>query len=242
MEFWGFTYALKPFLKVGFQVPFSHNQGVYVFNPLATYNALASLNTANTWKEKVKIAGLAFLAKLKSLLTFQAIDTSNHITFDTLNDKSVLIQEALTADKNFTLLQDRQYLDWRLFNNPYPNTFFEVSIKDSANKIVANCTCNIVQNNIGYIDQMIFADLNNEAVASSLIHAAIEEFKKRKVCAIRFWGFDFNSVHKKEVKLLEKAGFLFVNKGSGFVWWKPKSSDLDCNHLFLNRIFTQGNR
>ena len=62
---WGFTPAKRPFKKVGFKIPYDHEQSLVVNNIIVSYNHLNSLNPNNSSLTKVKIFGLCVLSKIK---------------------------------------------------------------------------------------------------------------------------------------------------------------------------------
>jgi GNAT superfamily N-acetyltransferase len=60
---WGFTPALKPFLKIGFEAPYFHHQSLMAINILKSYKYISGLNPKNKSLDKLKIFGMTLLSK-----------------------------------------------------------------------------------------------------------------------------------------------------------------------------------
>ena len=142
----------------------------------------------------------------------------------------------------FFLKQDEKNLDWRIKSNPYPNNYFELISKNSEGQIVGSIICNLREVDVAYIEQMSFCDSLEDSLKIELINSALNLIKSEKsISIIRFWGFSHNSINNNEIKLLSKCGFLFINKGTSFVYYPLNDNSGDCKYLIVNRLYTQGN-
>jgi GNAT superfamily N-acetyltransferase len=240
---WGFTYALKPFRKVGFDIPFSQLQGIYVTDIAKAYDYLSGLNPENKLKQKIQIAGLCFLSRINALVRSSAVGKYT-VQEKLIPDKNVAYPKDKWQKGYYTLCQDASYTQWRISDNPYHNEYHELSVSRADGITVANVLVNVRKNNTGYIEQIILADSATESDLIAALHAAIERLKKANVFLIRFWGFDYNEALTKEVNALKKCGFIFIKKGTGFVWYdynKDNQAKIDPLKIHVSRIYTQGN-
>ena len=241
---WGFTYAKKPFLKLGFTIPFDTIQGLLVFKWLPSYKYFSSLNEKNSISDKVKILALTFLAscKWKSIaLSSFFKKTIIKIEKPTLTNRKELYYETITENKELWCIdQNQQYLNWRLDENPYDNLYEQISVSDGATNFISGLI-NIRKEKFAYLEDLFISKVADK---KQIIGLAKTVSKKESIHTFRFWGFDTNSHNKKEIELLRKAGFLFVKKGTSFVWKELVSGPvkIDPNNLLLSRLYTQGNR
>jgi GNAT superfamily N-acetyltransferase len=240
---WGFTYALKPFRKVGFDIPFSQLQGVYVTDFAKASNYLSGLNAENKFKQKVMIAGLSFLSRLKT--AFTSTSTGSYVVKEELvKDKATAYPKDKWQQGYYTLWQDKPYTEWRISDNPYHNEYHELTIARQDGTAVANVLVNVRGNNTGYIEQIIMKEGSTKEDKAAAIKAAISRLRKANVFLIRFWGFDYNAVLTDEAETLKSCGFIFIKKGTGFVWYdynKDNSAKIDPFKIHISRIYTQGN-
>jgi len=79
---WGFTSAKKPFKRLGFSIPFDHQQSLVVNNIWNSYKYLSSLNNKNKILDKVKIFGFCSLSKIKVIGRLQSKLVRYRITID----------------------------------------------------------------------------------------------------------------------------------------------------------------
>jgi GNAT superfamily N-acetyltransferase len=244
---WGFTYAKKPFLKVGFEIPFETVQGVYTMNPERSYRYLSNLNPANKFSEKLKIFGLSWISFLKSVLsrTPGKINEAAEVKEDLNFERDLFIKNAIsgTNEKYWTINFSPSYIKWRLRNNPYKN-HYQLLTAVKGNREVADIIINTRGEGYAYLEQLIF---DNELIFSfkkQLILKLLGQLRSKNVFLVRFWGFLQNDINAQEVDLLKKCGFIFVRKGTAFVWKnleEVKGSQVKPSNLLLSRLFTQGN-
>ncbi len=238
---WGFTYARKPFLKIGFQIPFDSLSGVYVIHPFGSYQYLSSLNKQNQFKEKALITGMCAWSWMKGLLhTCKRSDTN--ITSGVFSENTYLESSILRAEDAFMIHEDMDYLNWRIKNNPYPNNYHELLIRNEENYVMASLTYNMREERIAYIEQLLFhPSLDMHAKMELIRHAIAVIRDSGKADIIRFWGFPGNRTNRTEIELLDKCGFFFVKKGTGFVYLPLGEKAPDAREILISRLYTQGN-
>ena len=239
---WGFTYARKPFLKLGFEIPFETLQGICVKNPFRTFKYLSTLNQANKLIDRLKIFGFTHLAWLFSFKRFSFNTILLNCRHENIvPDKLGLIKRILDlTDLSLSIKQDERYQDWRINQNPYSNNYIEYT------EDLKYClTANLRPEGFVYIEEILINPNLSWSEKVRLIKAFTNKlFYKNNNFCVRFWGFDTNSYNKIEIKLLKKAGFVFIKKGTAFVWKDLGiySDKIDAFNLLLSRIYTQGNR
>lgn len=234
---WGFTYAIKPFAKLGFEIPFRCDFGLIVFDSVNGYKYFESLKQKRSFLEKIKIAVLVLASRLKYGI---------HIGFKATEGYSISKEvqtslEDLTPSQPgaFFLLHDPKFLNWRLRDNPYPNNHLYYSLVNESGKQVGSVVCS---NNgeVAYIMYLGFARNLSEETRKHFLNAVIADVSE-KTNVLRFWGFTHNEAGREEIELLRGSGFVFTDQGISFVWKKlDEQSSLTVNNFVLSRMAAQG--
>ncbi|MBT1685028.1 GNAT family N-acetyltransferase [Dawidia soli] len=229
---WGFTPAKKAFERIGFAIPFATEQALLVFQPMAAYRYLKSLNEQNKTLDKVKVLGLCFLSWLKGIkLMFTG---RLALTETPLSGKDKAFQKHYAGQDLFTLHETTAYLTWRLAHNPFGNHYRSYQSADGTFDALVNS-----RPNVGYIEQ-VFTPVENRHHAG--IHSLVDILRKQRVPLIRTFNFSSNDVLKAQGRQLSEAGFTYLKRGSFFVWKSLDDQDrIKPSQLLINRLFTQGN-
>ena len=233
---WGFTYAVKPFRKLGFDIPFACNFGLIAFNANA-FTYLNSLKEKRPASEKLKIAALVVASRIKYLF---------HLGGQSLKAYKIIkgVQETLEeltplSAGAFSLQLDLKFMGWRLRSNPYPNNHLYYSLVDASNRQVASVICSHSKN-VSYIMHMAFDSKIDHSTKQRFLNAAIKDLSG-KTDIVRFWGFTHNDTGNSEIELLKGSGFIFTNQGISFVWKKlGETGSLDVKDFVLSRMASQG--
>ncbi len=89
---------------------------------------------------------------------------------------------------------------------------------------------------------MLFVPSLSKLEKKILVKHAIAEIRNTgKADLIRFWAFPGNKINREEKVLLEECGFLFVKKGTGFVYLPLQDGVAKAEDIVLSRLYTQGN-
>ncbi|MBK7850659.1 MAG: GNAT family N-acetyltransferase [Bacteroidetes bacterium] len=235
---WGFTYARKPFLNIGFQIPFESIQGVRVNNIFKAYKYLASLNPANKFLDRLKIFLLCSYGYTVKLISGFSSGNSKGVESDT----TIVRNEANERSGNvyWSIDQTIEYSKWRFMDNPYGNSYVQYSSKDKFRLVINNR-----KEGFSYLEEMTFDfDLSREEKLRNIRESLKMNVKKTNSFLIRYWGFETNLLNREEISLLRKCGFVFIpGKGTGFVWKQlSTNSEITPENLHISRVFTQGNR
>lgn len=243
---WGFTSAKKPFLKLGFSIPFDHSQSLMVFNIPSSYDYLSKLNTKNTFPAKCKILALCFISSVNSYKRHfhSSKEFNRKYSFFTSN-QSLPDQ---TADNNlrengFSINDDNAYLKWRIEKNPYPDKVFNIFFtKDS--QIVGSIMFNHHKNGVWYLINDKYSTDITEPERILMLSKSINLLKADKnlpVNLIRTWDFTHNKFGQNEVVIRMKAGFVHIDRGISFVWKSlDDTNQLNVMDFNLSRIASQG--
>lgn len=243
---WGFTSALKPFLKISFEAPFSHGQSLMVLDINSSYKYLSKLNPSNSKFDKIKIFSLAILSKLLYFNTLLSPSKCNNVKV-VLSDKvdsnpnDLINSIANNHNDLFTIDENNQYLNWRININPYHNKVFSLDFYEKE-KLIANVLFNHHKDGVWYLIQALFNDNISEKMRNMIITISFKNLiKKENPTLIRTWNFNTNEINRLEIKLLKKSGLVFLSKGVFFVWKDLKGTGvLKPYNFILSRIATQG--
>jgi hypothetical protein len=233
---WGFTYAIKPFKKILFDIPFRSNFGLISFDPVKSHKILNALKRKRSGIEKFKIFTLVSFSFL-----FQKIKS---ISKSKLQKKRISIEPQIETNSlfhgsNFCYLnQDELFINWRITKNPY-NDHLHYSLLSADGRSEGNVICSVHSNHTAYLMQIVFHDSVKQSDKLSFLRYVVRDLSK-KVALLRFWGFENTQSGKEEIVLLKKVGFTFTDRGISFVWKHlGKSDKLDLINLKLSRLSAQ---
>lgn len=240
---WGFTSANKPFEKLGFEIPYDHQQGLAVNQVLESYKFLKTLNPKNKFKDKIKIFGLCLFSKLKFKLNI--LPDSSEFQLSEIEGKSSISESLIQSNlekypNSFAIHQNESFQHWRIYSNPNyfkTNTFI---FKNSEGQIIALFETNTTKSRVSYINQSSFSSDISELEKAKMIRMLTKFMFKRGVKLVRSWLFNTNELNKNEIQFFEKAGHFYLKRGISLVWKKLDDNDLNVFDFYLSRIASQG--
>ncbi len=248
---WGFTNARKPFIKLGFDIPFHTQQSLLVFNILSSIKYLLEYNPKKTLWTRIKTITLCLFSKfysIKYILSTTSFNVREHqcVVLDKKNipDNSLLIQDVISSSTDlFIIKQNTEYLKWRLTDNPYHNKIACISFLNGP-KTISNIIFNHHKNGVWYLIQDLYSSSLNEKEKRSILKKAINELKtqeKGNLKLIRTWRFDHNLICKNNLSISNELGFTNLNKGPLFVWKSLNAKkSLNPSNFILSRLASQG--
>ena len=240
---WGFTSAKKPFQKLGFSVPFDHQQSLAVHDVAASYRYLSSLNPANTAVDRLKILGLCAYSKAKltikiteSALAPYEIKEGVAITAE-VDD---LLQATLSSlPASFAIAQDPAFQQWRIYDNPNFHRVHTYGFYD-AQQLRALIVLNSHPDGVAYVCQSLFAPAVSNAAATAMIQHVTQRVFEVGIVLIRNWHFDTNPINVRDRRRYSAAQHVPLSRGIGLVWKELSKTGLDPRRFILSRIATQG--
>ena len=240
---WGFTSAKKPFEKLGFEVPFEHEQTLAVNNIGKSYKFLTSLNPKNKTIDKLKILGLCIFSKLKTVAKINRQNSTYKIEEN--RDVVLGVDELIFNNQNFTsslfaINQTPDFQNWRIYQNPNYYKVHTFSVYSDTKDLIALVVFNSHANRVAYVCQTTFhPDLKMDEKVRILKSVSHMLFKSG-IVLIRNWVFNTNAVNKQEVTIQNQSGYLHIERGIGLVWKKLDILDIEPSDFYLSRIATQG--
>ncbi len=239
---WGFTSAKKPFLKLGFEIPFDHSQSLLVTNVFEAYRYLSTLNPGNKLPEKLKILSLCFFSALRALKIQQA-KLPKHFSVN-LSDKNDFYydnEKTMPGTAGFRIRQHAAYMDWRIAKNPYHKEIFSINFSEGE-KAKASLVFNHHKNGAWYLINDNYHEQFSLKQKTVLHRIALKQLcSRKKVSLIRTWDFSHNSFGCEEIALRKKAGYIHLEKGISFVWKKlDETAPLNPADFNLSRLASQG--
>ena len=240
---WGFTSAYKPFKKLGFSIPYEHQQSLAVNRVISGYKYLAGLNKNNKLLDRIKIFGLCIISKLKLIYSSNStiLKKFRISRKEILDGVSGLIQTNLNANKDsFAILQSPDYQNWRIYQNPNYYRVHTFGFYDKNDTLQGLIVLNSHPNRVAYICHSTFqSGLDQEEIFAMITYATIEIFQEG-ISLIRNWHFDHNQFNKSEIEFFRNAKYKILKRGIGLVWKELGVFELDSEKFHLSRIATQG--
>ena len=241
---WGFTSAEKPFKKIGFSIPFNHEQSLIVNNIWKSYKYLSSLNSNNSNIKNLKILLLCFVSKFKFMLgNINCKNLKYKVIVDDVNLDQLNRQIENNISKeidSFQILQSPEYLKWRIYSNPNYFKVHTYSFYDNNEKLIGCIILNSNLNSVAYIIQSIFNNHLSSTDKIQMLKYVVKNLFSLGICIIRNWHFETNTFNKNEIEIYQKANFMRLKKGICFVWKDNNSNKINPFNFNLSRLSSQG--
>jgi hypothetical protein len=238
---WGFNNIPASYKRLGFETPFKSYHGVLVLQPFNAYKNIISLRSQNTRMGHIKIAfqlGLSYFFSLKKIIV-PTKKKNYHINFE-LNENETLFKNASLPDQLMFLLQDKDYLKWRISENPYSINYKSYQLLDDDNTLMAQVICSI-QNDVCFIEQTLFDKKLTKENIHFLLKNILCSLKNENICLVRYTGFKQNQLNLREMNLMKRIGFIFTGKGEWFTFKNLSDSSLiRSENIYLSRMYKQG--
>jgi hypothetical protein len=241
---WGYTSAKKPFKKLGFSVPFDHQQSLIVNHIWESYKYLSSLNSKNGFSQKAQIFALCAFSKLKFIINYLSIQqpdykvTEDKVIVDQVD--SLIERSASDCNDSFYILQNQEFQQWRIYQNPNYHKVHTFGFYDKKERLIAVIVLNSHQNAVAYIIQSTFDKSLTSRDRVLILKWVVNKIFSLGISIIRNWHFNTNKLNKNEIDIYQKANFISLKKGIGFVWKEIDSTNLNPNNFYLSRVSTQG--
>lgn len=239
---WGFTSAIGPFKKIGFDIPYHHEQSLAVSSVFKTYHYLSSLNTKNKLADKAKIFGLCLLSKFRSSFKGSGGKSQFDIRHEIVRDIDVyehLLKDQLVKHSLYAIHQTKEYQNWRIYDNPNYYKVHCFNVYDGT-VILAQVIFNSHENKVAFNCQSIFNQSINLKDQVNILKTVTRLLFDEGIVAVRNWHFNTNELNRQDTAMYKSAGYTVLNRGIGLVWKTMDDTDLSPNQFYLSRIATQG--
>ncbi len=244
---WGFTYAIKPFSKLGFDCPFQVNESLLVFSPISAAKYLSDRNRSKSTWTKIKMFLLAagsVVYAWKRLALASPADLQYEIRQrKQIGPMSDLIQAIEGEDSQvFIVDQTDEYIRWRIVNNPYHDEIISVDCFAKGER-VANVLFNHHENGAWYVTQDLYSPSVSRNERAAIMGSAVGLLKKHarsSVSMIRSWEFTHNTIGREGLEARRRAGFYYINHGAVFVWKTFEEGRLVPRNFVLSRMNSEG--
>lgn len=239
---WGFTSAIKPFAKIGFDAPFQQQRGLLVLNPIESTKILAKKGNLKRLISAASLSSLSFIKGINHRLINSKSDFRIvHGAIDCSSEEIMRMSYYHNEQATF-LHHSAGFNKWRLVDSPYSIKYYKLLLKDSKNNQAGELVYSIDMG-FAYIEQIITIPSVSNMDKKSFLLNAIKEIRTKNVHMIRFMGFKNSDQNTQEIELLESLGFLFLNSDASINSFVCKSLndafEQPFQDLIMSKLFTQ---
>lgn len=236
---WAFTYANKSFLRLGFLSPFTSNLGFKFFKWLPSIKYLQA-RKKKTSRNLINTVGIVSLSRIIAIgEIFQRVSLNTYCMSEEKSGSlvSLLNQNSGKNISCYSILQDNDFLNWRIYQNPYVG-FVEHILKSHDGELAGSIIYSVSDNVANLIQQMVHSTVPDE-VKRGFIKMSVQQISKVNHF-VKFWGFTHNQISIAEIELMKSAGLLFIGRGIPFVWKNISAKNYAPNEILLSRMASQG--
>jgi len=235
---WGFSESVDAFKRLGFSTCFKTQTGIYSFNFLSIYRHFLNLKPDKSMVQKASLLALSMLSysKAKSFQRSSKNHLCSKVTFDEINEDVLL---SFLPDSLYCLYLSKQFLKWRIVDNPSRLEYGILKIENSRNEIISYIFYSRKQSDAYFIEQVLFDPKLGFREKREIIGSALKHLKRKNASIIQMMGFKHNAINKEEIGIFRKSGFIFLNQGLTFIL-KSNYKDIACEDIYLSRLNMQG--
>jgi len=254
---WGFTPAVKAFIRLGFDVPGRTAQLLTVLDSRGFSQSDANRHeSAGRVPRRVLFRLAVGLASVWSKGLFgvarraRRVPQSLHMSIanDVPTGAAQLMHSFVTQWGGCTLFRDSEYLRWRVFSNPWikPRVLCAYVGGSLAGWVIYSSGTD----GLGYIVDIVASDghsasISASVVVSALLYGAVEDLRNGGTTAIRAWSVSAHPFDRLVRREARRLGFLLIDKGNPFVLWRAtervaRSSQSHFDAWYMTRIYTEG--
>ena len=238
---WGFNNMYATNKRLGFESPVKSYYYVLVLKLGVAIENIVKQKSATTVFGKWKISFLTLISYLISLKRFLIFSHRGNYHFNSgMNENFDLFQRAAFPDRLCFLLQDQNYLKWRIAENPYPVKYRSFQLVNKENILMAQVIFS-TSFNTAFIEQILFDRKLKMKTIYWLLKKVIKSLKQEKIYLVRYIGFKNNFLNNNEIKIVENIGFVYTRKGEQ-VSFVTLSEDhlINPENVYLSRSYKQG--
>lgn len=235
---WGFTSALKPFAKLGFEIPFQFIRGYKVLDLFAAAKSFEPGAARRFGGLKVFLLFSWIRLQDLGLRRSKLPRGFSILAGDTM--LSAFTQNWPIASERTYLHMDEKYCAWRL-SNPGGQTYRRWQLVNANERAVAEIVISI-QKKECFVEHFLVEESTGARETVALLHQAFKDISKTNVSVIRELGFNYNRINARAIEILKQAGFYFLRPqpgGNHFVWKQLLDQGVNPNALFLSKFYME---
>ena len=243
MFMWGFTPAKAAFQRCGFKIITRIKGSFYVTKPVKFYKNRIEKFPHLALIKRAQLFAFAWYNYLN--IRLKVINSRNfygkRICFDEIDERALL---SFLPENVFTTYLSKDFLRWRIMENPASLTYGFLEFRDKKEKIIAYFIYSSNKENIFFAEQFLFARQFPDSKKVEIMKLSLNYCRKQKAIMVRALGLSHNELNLKEMWLLSKSGFYFFNnpEESYFVFQNLSDSEIKPEDIYLSRLNTQGIR
>jgi hypothetical protein len=259
---WGFTPATKAFERLNFAVPQVTSQVFFPFDSRAVTSVLERHAAAVHQSNLARLNALTYrfagsLASEYSSFRYRAVTRSSdhnpikldiHVLDSPPSQAGELSERFIKLHGGITIYRDKNYLQWRLFDNPYVKAIMLGAFIQG--QLVGWIAYSLGDDGMGYIIDIVAvppSDFNqaSSSIVSQLLAKAVDDLKKVGASGVRGWHVNSHSFDRLVLREAKNLGFYHIKRGHSVVLFtNPESPRYEkissFNNWFVSRIFTEG--
>lgn len=255
---WGFTPAIKAFVRLNFTIPGKTEQ---IFMPFSSRSIPLMMSKSMYGKkesviDKFKISVIRSGSVLaQTLSSFKVASSkkkaSNDFDIQTMNrpdeQTTELCQRFIKKWGGTTIYRDVKYLQWRLFENPYIKSIVRALYKK--NELLGWTAFALGDDGMGYLVDLVIAGDDSRYGVEDLIRALLLEAvigtRNMGATGIRGWRVNNHPFDTLVKRVAKDIGFYHIKRGNAVVLFNCEAGMKrpSCNNFdgwFVSRIFTEG--
>jgi len=256
---WGFTPATKAFKRLNFAIPGVTTQIFYPFSVKSVSSLLGKVDPKGGGTTLMKIKSAVYksgcgLARIFSDTRFNLNKKKSQgdIEIKTLDsapkEAGQLCEEFIKKWGGSTIYRDEEYLNWRIFNNPYVKANFRAIYFN--NKLIGWIAFSLGDDGMGYLIDIMIGNTENIKYSpvdliKLLLSDALIKVRNMGATGFRGWRVNDHPFDKMICQAAQKLGFYHLKKGHTVVLLNPDIKDNDFtqrvfDEMYISRIFTEG--
>lgn len=256
---WGFTPAVKAFDRLAFAVPGKTRQ---LFVPFSVRCVSALLDKKQSGSDAKQTQSLRGLVAKSLCLIARGVSQIQLSTTRRPRITDVRIETMTACDeqtgevcKRFieewggaTIYRDKEYLSWRIFNNPYNRCTVKGVYRDA--QLLGWIAYTIGDDSMGYVVDIMVAPpagvaCKVEDIITLLLLEAVNGTRKMGATGIRGWQVNNHPFDLLVAKASRRLGFFAIPKGHAVVIYEfdaQKRGEIlnRFDDWYVTRIFTEG--
>ncbi len=255
---WGFTHAVKALKPLDFSIPGKIDQ---MFIPFLNRSIPAMMRkiphgSPKSVLDNIKIAMFRSAGILAQTISSLRIALNRKRVIRDLDIRTWDKPDVQTGDlcRRFiqkwggtTIYRDNEYLQWRLFDNPYVKSV--VKALYNQDKSLGWIAFTLGDDGMGYLVDLMIADDDSGYAIKDLIKALLLEAvigtRNMGAIGIRGWHVNNHPFDKLICNVAKSIGFFHIKRGHAVVLYNSEAGKKRVSYnrfddWYVNRIFTEG--